>query len=465
VTTPAAPGRLSRYDGQGRPAAPVRILHLGLGNFFRAHQAWYTEHASDAGEWGIAAFTGRRPDAARALAPQDGLYTLITRTADDDELEVIGSVSAVHAAADNPAWLDYLRSEETAIVTLTVTEAGYRRGPDGRLDTTDADVQADIAALRADPTAPARTTPGRLVAGLVARRAADAGPITVLSCDNLPSNGAAAAAVVREMAEQVEPELLPWLESEVDFATSMVDRITPATTDADRETVRERLGVEDASPVPTEPFTEWVIEGTFRAGRPRWENAGARLVEDVTPYERRKLFLLNGSHSLLAYAGSIRGHETVAQAIGDDTCRAWVEAWWDAAGPHVGLGEGEIADYRAALLERYGNPRIQHLLAQIAKDGSQKLPVRIAPTLRAERAAGRLPEGAVVALAAWVAHLRGSGAPVDDVRGSRLVPLVSGAGAEEAVRVALAEVVPDLADDAELAQAVLAEVARFERAA
>ncbi|MEE6271952.1 mannitol dehydrogenase family protein [Georgenia wangjunii] len=456
--------RLSRYLGNGRPPAPVRIVHLGLGNFFRAHQAWYTEHAPDAAEWGIAAFTGRRPDAARALAPQDGLYTLVVRTAESDELEVIGSVSAVHAAADNPAWLDYLRAEETSIITLTVTEAGYLRGSDGGLDLGHPDVRADITALRSDPTAPARTTPGRLLAGLIARRTADAGPITVLPCDNLPGNGEVVARVVRDLAEQVEPTLLPWLDSDVDFATSMVDRITPATTDADRATVVERLGVEDVAPVPTEPFSEWVIEGAFRAGRPRWEDAGAQVVADVAPYERRKLFLLNGSHSLLAYAGSIRGHETVAEAIADPVCRTWVEQWWDDASPHVGLPAEDITTYRADLLSRYGNPRIQHLLAQIARDGSQKLPIRVVPALRGERAAGNLPGGAVAAVAAWVAHLRGSGAPVGDVRAEHALALVAGSR-EDAVRAVLADLVPDLTDDTELADAVLAQVTAFEEPA
>ena len=152
--------RLNRRH-HGRPAAPVRIVHLGVGNFTRAHQAWYTEHAPDAGEWGIAAFTGRRPDTAEALTPQDGLYTLITRHADGDAFEIIGSLSAVHPATDTAAFLDYLRSPQTAILTSTVTEAGYVRGPDGHLAVGDPDVASDVETLRADPTAPVRTTPAR----------------------------------------------------------------------------------------------------------------------------------------------------------------------------------------------------------------------------------------------------------------------------------------------------------------
>lgn len=461
MTAPTSLTRLSRYAGHGRPAAPVRIVHLGLGSFFRAHQAWYTEHAPDAEDWGIAAFTGRRPDAARALAPQDGLYTLVVRHPEGDTFEVVGSLSAVHAAADNPAWLDYLRDETTAIITLTVTEAGYVRASDGHLDLEDPDVRRDVEQLRQDPSAPARTTPGRLVAGLLARRAADAGPLTILPCDNLPENGVVAATVVRELAEAVAPELLPWLDANVDFATSMVDRITPATTDDDRVAVAAELEVEDVAPVPTEPFSEWVVRGLFPAGRPRWEDAGARLVDDVAPFERRKLYLLNGAHSLLAYAGSIRGHETVAEAIGDPQCRSWVEQWWDVAGRHVGLPEEEIADYRSSLVARFENPRIRHLLRQIAGDGSQKLPVRILPTLRAERAAGRMPSGAVVTISAWIAHLRGSGAPVTDVRADHLAGLVD-RSREEAVTAVLAELDPDLSGDAELAEAVLAGITELE---
>nr|MCU0284398.1 hypothetical protein [Candidatus Nanopelagicales bacterium] len=255
--------RLSRASGHGRPVAPVRIVHVGLGNFFRAHQAWYTDNATDAPAWGIAAFTGRSAAMAEALNPQDGLYTLITRGADADSYEVISSVSAVHPAADHDAWLGYWRSPGLAVVTLTVTEAGYLRAADGRLDATRADVQADVAALRGDPTAVVRTTPGRLVSGFLARRAAGRAPVTVVPCDNLPENGPALAAVVEDLAALVDPTLADWLASHVSFATTMVDRITPATTDEHRAAVLTATGVVDASPVPTEPFSEWVIQGAF----------------------------------------------------------------------------------------------------------------------------------------------------------------------------------------------------------
>jgi len=453
VSTTTVP-RLSR-EHHGRPAAPVRMVHLGVGNFTRAHQAWYTEHAPDAGEWGIAAFTGRRPDTADALAPQDGLYTLITRHADGDTFEVISSLSAVHPASDTAAFLGYLRDPRTAVITSTVTEAGYMRGPDGHLAVDDPAVAADIETLKADPEAATQTTPGKLVGGFLARRAAGAGAITVLPCDNLPDNGPAFRTVVTEMAERVDPTLVDWMGENVSWATSMVDRITPATTEAERAAVAGSEEYDDASPVPTEPFSEWVVAGDFPAGRPAWEEAGVTVVDDVHPFEQRKLWMLNGSHSLMAYAATIVGHETVADAIADPTVRGWVEEWWDVAGEHLEVDAEDVKHYRAALLDRYNNPRVRHLLAQIAADGSQKIPVRILPALRLERAAGRLPDGPVRALAAWVLHLQGHGAPVKDARESDVVAAARGTVAEATVAL-LTLLADDMVPDEELVGAVVA---------
>ncbi|WP_315098163.1 mannitol dehydrogenase family protein [uncultured Cellulomonas sp.] len=450
----ATPERLSRASGHGRPAAPVRILHLGLGNFFRAHQAWYTDHAPDADQWGIAAFTGRSAAMADALEPQGGLYTLVTRSAEGDRFEVVSSISAVHDGADHAAWLARWASPELSVVTLTVTEAGYLRTPDGRLDTARADVRADVEALRADPTAPVQTTPGRMVAGFLARRAADAGPVAILPCDNIPANGPALAAVAADLAALVDPSLGGWMADHALFGTTMVDRITPATTDEHRAAVLAATGLVDASPVPTEPFSEWVVAGEFPNGRPAWEAAGARVVDDVLPFEERKLWLLNGAHSLLAYAGPGRGHQTVAEAIADAEVRGWVEQWWEEASRHLSLPPADVATYRVALLARFENPTIRHALAQIAGDGTQKVPVRIVPVLRAELAAGRVPVGATRAVAAWVAHLRGHGAPVADVsdEAGRL-----GAGTlEESVDAVLAFLAPDLMADGRVRDAVLA---------
>ncbi|HQY33217.1 MAG TPA: mannitol dehydrogenase family protein [Actinotalea sp.] len=455
----AIPVRLSRAGGHGRPAAPVRIVHVGLGNFFRAHQAWYTHNAPDAAQWGIAAFTGRSTAMAEALDPQGGLYTLITRGT-TDTFEVISSVCAVHAASDHDAWLTYWRAPELAVVTLTVTEAGYLRGPGGGLDTTREDVRADIAALRADPSAPVRTTPGRIVSGYLARRAAGAGAIAIVPCDNLPENGPALQAVVADMIAAVDPGLADWAGENVAFGTTMVDRITPATTDDHRTAVLAATGLLDASPVPTEPFSEWVIQGEFPKGRPAWEAAGALVVDDVVPFEQRKLWLLNGSHSLLAYAGTILGHETVADAIGDPVARGWVLEWWAEASRHLSLPEADVAAYRQALLERFENPNIRHALAQIAADGSQKLPVRIVPTLRAELAAGTVPVGATRVVAAWVSHLRGLGAPVKDAREAEVRPFGEGT-LEESVAKVLSFLDADLAADRRVVDAVLAHARAF----
>jgi fructuronate reductase len=445
--------RLSRAAGHGRPEAPVRLAHLGLGNFFRAHAAWYTEHAPDADGWGFAAFTGRSATASDALTAQDALYTLVTRAADGDHFELVSSISRAHAATDHAAWLAAFATPELAAVTITVTEAGYLRDADGGLDLAHPDVRADLESLRRDPTERVRTAPGRLLAGLVARRTADAGPIALVPCDNIPGNGEIVARVVRDLAEQVEPDLGGWLDGQLSVVTTMVDRITPRTTPEDLAAVREATGFDDASPVVTEPFHEWVLSGAFPAGRPRWEDAGVTFADDVEPFEHRKLWLLNGAHSLLAYAGSIRRHETVDEAVADDTCRAWVEQWWDEAAAHLPQPQADVAAYRAALFERFANERMRDRLDRIAADGSQKLPIRIVPVLRAERQAGRVPAGATRALAAWVCHLRGLGAPVNDPRADELVGLAAGALREAVPRV-LAALDAALSEDADVVAAV-----------
>jgi fructuronate reductase len=440
------------------PAAPVRLVHLGLGNFHRAHQAWYTANASDAADWGIAAFTGRRPDIAEALAPQDGLYTLITRSAEGDTFDIMGPISAVHPASDHQSYLGYLRRPEVAAMTITVSEAAYLRGPDGHLDLSRDVITADIAALQDNVEAPVSSLPGRLIAGLLARRAADAGPISIASCDNLPENGAVTMTVVTDLAAVVDATLLAWIEEHVDFATSMVDRITPVTTAEDRSLVAQAQGYEDSSPVPTEPFAEWVISGHFPAGRPAWEDAGARLVEDITPYEQRKLWLLNASHSLLAYAASVRGHTTIDEAIADPQCRSWVEALWDEACRHLTLPADTLADYRAALVQRFANPRVRDQLSRIAADGSVKLPVRIVPALLAERADGRMPVGGATAIAAWILDLRGHGAPVKDPGADRARAAAAAGDEPTAVSGVLETLHSGPGDDSELVQVIIEQM-------
>lgn len=368
--------------------APVRIVHLGLGAFHRSHQAWYTQHAGDAREWGIASFTGRRPDAAEVLAVQNGLYTLVERSDRGDAFEIIGSIVEALDGADVERLAELVASPRTAVVTLTITEAAYG------------------VPERAAGGEPPSTPLGRLVFALAARRAADAGPIAVVCCDNLSENGNVARGAVLSLAAATDSELAAWIRRNVSFVSTSVDRITPRTTVDDVDAVRAECGYLDEAPVVTEPFHDWVLSGDFPSGRPRWEDAGAMFVDDIEPYENRKLWLLNGAHSLLAYAGQLRGHGTVAEALGDDICRTAVEAFWDEASSHLTGAETKgaslrIPEYRAALLERFGNSRIAHHLSQIAADGSTKLRLRALPVLRAERAAGRSGAGAALMIAAW----------------------------------------------------------------
>jgi len=388
------------------PQAPVRIVHLGLGAFHRSHQAWYTQNAGDAADWGIAAFTGRRPDAALALAGQDGLFTVVERADTGDSFTVVGSIVEAVDGADVQRLAELVAAPGTAVITLTITEAAYRIGPDGLLDGSAPDVAADLAVLGSGHGHP--TTPlGRLVFALAARRAAGAGPLAVVCCDNLSDNGTVAHHAVAGLAGGWDAGLAEWIEANVSFVSTSVDRITPRTTDADISAVQTACGYRDSSPVVAEPFSNWVLSGQFPAGRPRWEDAGAVFVADIEPYENRKLWLLNGAHSLLAYAGQLRGHTTVAQALADPQCLEAVERFWDEAevnltGGGTGGADLQIPAYRAALLERFGNARIAHHLAQIAMDGSTKLRMRAVPVLQAERAAGRSGSAAALMIAAWM---------------------------------------------------------------
>ncbi len=430
-------GRRLTRARDGRPAAPVRIAHLGLGNFFRAHQAAYTDEAPDAAAWGIAAFTGRSAAGAADLAAQDGLYTLVVRDANGDRPRTVSALSAVHGSAVLDDWRRTFALPDLAVVTTTVTEAGYRRDAAGRLAADDPEVGADVAALQAHgPRADARTAPGKVLAGVLVRADAGLRPLSLVPCDNVPGNGPMLRQVLLELAAAAghDPSVV---DAGVRFVTTMVDRITPRTTDADRAGLLAATGVDDPACVVTEPYAEWVLGGTFAAGRPAWHEAGARFVEDVEPWERRKLLLLNGSHSLMAYAASLRGHTTVAEAIRDDTVRAWVEEWWDDACRCLPLPLADLATYRRALVERYENPRIRHLLAQIAADGTQKVPIRVVPVLRAGLAEGRVPLGATRVIAAWTLHLRGQGAAVTDPGAADLREAVAAVPVRDAAAMVL----------------------------
>jgi len=403
-----APAPLTRATLDAGSTAPVRIVHLGLGAFHRAHQAWYTDAVDDDREWGIAAFTGRSPEAARTLEAQGGLYTVVER-GESDGFHVVSSIVESHDGADLARLCALVAAPTTAIVTITVTEAAYLLGADGEL-------AAGHPAVTADAATDAPTTmPGRLVRALAARRAAGAGPIAVVSCDNLPANGTAAHNAVVGMARLVEPGsgLADWIEANVSFVDTSVDRITPRATADDTPQVAAATGLLDRAPVVTEPFSSWVLSGGFPAGRPQWQRAGAQFVDDIEPFERRKLWLLNGAHTLLAYAGSIRGHTTVFDAISDAVCATWVDEFWNEASAHLTAPGLAIDDYRAALLDRFGNARIAHHLAQIAADGSTKLRLRAVPVLRAERAEGRSGGASARLIAAWIDWTAGATDPVD----------------------------------------------------
>lgn len=364
-----------RISGRTVEKAPVRIAHLGLGAFHRAHQAWYTAHA--AGDpWGIAAFTGRSPAVAQALAAQDCVYTVIERGAEGDRAEIVESIVEAHDGADVSAWRSTIASPDVAVITLTVTEAGYARGS---------------------------TPPRRLVEGLAARRAADGGPVSIVSCDNLPGNGQAMRAAIDALAD---PDLAGWIDANVAFVDTMVDRITPSATAADSTAALALTGALDEAPVVTEPFSEWILAGDFPAGRPAWETAGARFVADATPYEERKLWLLNAAHSLLAYAGSGRGFDSIDEAFADDELNAMTEQLWAEQRAVLSLGDEEIDSALAALRERFANPRIRHSLQQIAQMGALKLPVRILDPMRRREQRG-IGHGAAqrATIAAWADHL------------------------------------------------------------
>ena len=417
---PAAvgPPRLSRSTWPTTPRQ-ARIVHLGLGAFSRSHLAAYTASAELAGGWGISGFTGRSPRLAAALAPQQGLYALVERGPAADNVSVVDAVVEVHGAGELAALTAALASAETAVVTLTVTEAGYRPP-----------AAAERAAAGAGRGLP--TVGERLAAGLVARHRAGAGPLAVVSLDNLAANGSVLRELVLGELARLDPQAPEWAQSELSFVSTSVDRITPRTTDADRELVERELGLRDEAPVVCEPFSDWVLCGEFPAGRPRWEDAGARFVDDIGPWEARKLWLLNGGHCLLAYMGLGRGHETVAQAVGDREIAAALERYWDLAASLLPEGERMQLDaYRAALRERFANARIGYPLEQIASDGLEKLRNRVAPVIVTARSAGVDAGPALAIVQAWAGWLVGDPArAASDQNGEALRAPLSAGGAD-----------------------------------
>jgi fructuronate reductase len=367
-------------------AARVGIVHLGVGAFHRAHQAVYVDDRLAAGEtgWAICGASLRSSDTRDALKPQDGLYSVAVRGAEGEALRIVGSLRRLIVAPEDPqALLAAMCEPRVRIVMLTVTEKGYCHDPATcRLDETHPAIRRDFGDLHTPSSAP-----GFLVEALARRRAGGAAPFAVVSCDNLPSNGATARNVVTRVAELRDPDLGRWVEGEVAFPSTMVDRIVPATTDEDRARVAARLGVEDAWPVVTEPFSQWVIEDHFPSGRPRFEDSGATMVADIAPFELAKLRLLNGSHSTLAYLGYLAGYETIADAVADASFARLIGELMEAeSAPTLDAGaSGDLKRYMRELQARFRNPALRHRTWQIAMDGSQKLPQRLLGTVRASR--------------------------------------------------------------------------------
>jgi fructuronate reductase len=397
----------------------TRIVHLGPGAFHRAHQAVHTEQAEalHGGGWGIAGFSQRGRGVVARLAPQDGLYSLTLRAPDGPRTRVVGQFrEALHAADDAERLRTLLASPEVTVVTLTVTEKGYRRAPGGGLDTADPLVAADLAGAPAPGS-----VPGQLAHGLRARRAACGAPLSVVPCDNMADNGQVTARLVREFVEASgwddRDALLAWVDEAVAFPSTVVDRIVPATTDADLDTASAALGVRDEAAVTGEPFTQWVLQDCFAAARPRWEDTGALLVPDVAPYQVMKLRLLNGSHTLLSCLGLADGRETVADAMAATWAEPVLRAY--AAEVAAGLPAGlDVDGYVDGLVARFANPAMRHRLRQIAGDGSLKVPERWLAPLRELRAAGRPVPLLTTAVAAWARHTRDE--QLDDPAADRL---------------------------------------------
>lgn len=397
--------RRPAYD---RSALTPGIVHLGLGAFARGHLAEYTEDALEQrfGAWGIVGASLQRPDQRDRLRPQDGLYTLLKLAPTGPELRVIGAVLDVAVAPESPsALITRLAAPETRIVSLTVTEKGYCHDPaTGRLKADHPDIVHDLA----NPQAP-RSAVGILVAGLKARRDAGLGPFSALCCDNLPSNGHVLRGLVRDFAALTDDKLASWIEANGAFPATMVDRIVPATTEADIAEVAKLIGVEDAAPVIGEPFRQWAIEDVFAAGRPDWHEVGAQMVSEVAPFEFMKLRMLNGAHSSLAYLGYLTGHETVADASGDPVLARFLQGLWAEIIPTVPAPQGVVlADYAKALLARFQNPAIRHRTWQIAMDGSQKLPQRLLGTIRERLKAGAPVDHLALGVAAWMRYATGT---------------------------------------------------------
>lgn len=411
------------YD---RSILKTGIVHLGIGAFHRAHQAYYTEAVLNrlGGNWGILGASLRSPTVRDQLGPQDGLYTLVERSTDEERLQIIGAVQAVLVGPDNPAALiAAMRNPEVKIVSLTVTEKGYCHDPaTGNLNLEHPDIVHDLQNLDAP-----RTAIGYLVAALSQRQQAGIKSFTALSCDNLPDNGTTLRKVVQQFAKKINADLAQWIESNTLFPCTMIDRIVPATTQEDRDQLADRLGLRDDGAVVAEPFSQWVIEDRFVDGRPEWEAVGAELVASVTDYENMKLRLLNGSHSTLAYAGYLAGFDYISEVMREPAFDKLITLFMAReAGETLVVPEGfDLAHYQNQLRERFRNTALKHRTWQIAMDGSQKLPQRLLHTVRDQLGGNGHIDIICLAVAAWIRYVsgvdeRGDAIEVSDPLATRL---------------------------------------------
>lgn len=399
-----------RVPGYDRGAHGEGIVHLGLGAFHKAHQAVYTDDALAAagGDWRIVGVSLRSAGPTEDLRAQDGLYTLLEADAGGTRARVVGALSRAlaHAHGEEDAVRAALAAPATRIVTITVTEKGYG------LDRQTGGVDPDHPAIAHDlerPDAPVGVA-GLIVQALAARRAAGTPPFSVLSCDNLPDNGGLTRGLILDFASRVDPALRDWIEGNVAFPSSMVDRITPAAGETTLALAADLTGHEDRAAVMAERFRQWVIEDRFCAGRPAWDAAGALLVDDVTPYELMKLRMLNGAHSMLAYTGFLAGHRYVRDVMADADLAALVGRHLGAAASTMAPLRGvDFAVYADDLADRFRNPHLGHETYQIAMDGTEKMPQRIfAPALDAMRAGLDLRPFAF-ATASWLRYSTGRG--------------------------------------------------------
>ncbi len=398
VETPA-------YD---RQAVTLGIVHLGIGAFHRAHMASYIEAClTDDPRWGICGVSLRSPATRDALGPQDGLYTLGIQSTQGLAPRIIGAVKDLIVARESPESLaERLSDPAIRIVSLTVTEKGYCHDPaTGRLNADHPDIIHDL-----ETTEFPKTAIGWLAYGLLARKAAGIAPFTILSCDNLPSNGQTVRQVLADYLDRKAPDETDWFAKQVACPSTMVDRIVPATTDEDRAAIDHALGMQDAWPVMAEPFTQFVVEDSFTLGRPDWESHGVTMAQDVEPFEKMKLRMLNGSHSTLAYLGYLAGDETVADTLADPAFKRLIgDMMTEEITPTLSMPqEIDLLAYRDALRERLSNTALKHKTWQIAMDGSQKLPQRLLGTIRDRLEVSQSFDRLALGVAAWMRYALGT---------------------------------------------------------